>query len=166
MGKPYAKLVPLEGHQERRPSLATGRLTDAFFEPLPEDELAVWEQCGSCSTRTLVVHPGARAGVFGRLARSRHHWYVESVRSVPEKLSARVKHARSIFPCICYPGPSLTRFPFRLSPSAASNSSIASEHPRASAPLARPSRRNPSPEETPRSAVWIAATECRFARSQ
>jgi hypothetical protein len=27
-----------------RPGLARGRLTDAFFEPLPADELAAWQQ--------------------------------------------------------------------------------------------------------------------------
>ena len=42
-GKPYARLVPLAEREERRPGLAKGRVTDAFFEPLPEDELASWE---------------------------------------------------------------------------------------------------------------------------
>lgn len=41
-GKPYAKLVPLEERKERRPGLAKGRVTDAFFEPLPPDELKAW----------------------------------------------------------------------------------------------------------------------------
>lgn len=43
-GRPYAKLVPLEEHQQRRPGLAKGRVTEAFFEPLPEKELEAWGQ--------------------------------------------------------------------------------------------------------------------------
>jgi prevent-host-death family protein len=43
-GRPYAKLVPLEEHQQRRPGLAKGRVTEAFFEPLPEEELEAWER--------------------------------------------------------------------------------------------------------------------------
>jgi prevent-host-death family protein len=43
-GKPYARLVPLERHQERRPGLAAGRVTSAFFDPLPEAELEAWER--------------------------------------------------------------------------------------------------------------------------
>lgn len=43
-GKPYARLVPLEPRPERRPGLVKGRITDAFFEPLPAEELEVWEQ--------------------------------------------------------------------------------------------------------------------------
>ena len=45
-GKPYAKLVPLEARQERRPGALKGKikLTKEFFEPLPEKELAAWEQ--------------------------------------------------------------------------------------------------------------------------
>ena len=42
-GKPYAKLVPLEESKERRPGLAKGRVTDAFFESLPAEELEAWE---------------------------------------------------------------------------------------------------------------------------
>ena len=38
-GKPIARLVPVEDREPRRPGLAKGRLTDAFFEPLPPDEL-------------------------------------------------------------------------------------------------------------------------------
>jgi prevent-host-death family protein len=41
-GKPYAKLVPLDAHKERVPGLAKGKVTDAFFEPLPAEELEVW----------------------------------------------------------------------------------------------------------------------------
>ena len=43
-GKPYARLVPLEMRKTpRTPGGLSGRLTDAFFEPLPEEELAAWE---------------------------------------------------------------------------------------------------------------------------
>jgi len=43
-GKPYARLVPLEQREERHPGLATGCVTDAFFEPLPAGELDSWEK--------------------------------------------------------------------------------------------------------------------------
>ena len=42
-GKPYAKLVPYKQPVERVPGIAPGRVTDAFFEPLPEEELSRWE---------------------------------------------------------------------------------------------------------------------------
>ncbi|MGH8680672.1 MAG: type II toxin-antitoxin system Phd/YefM family antitoxin [Burkholderiales bacterium] len=44
-GKPYAKLVPLDTREPRKPGLLKGKfkLTAAFFEPLPEDELRRWE---------------------------------------------------------------------------------------------------------------------------
>ena len=42
-GKPLARLMPLEKAEPRRPGLANGRVTEAFFEPLPEEELASWE---------------------------------------------------------------------------------------------------------------------------
>lgn len=42
-GEPYARLVPIR-KSERVPGLAKGRLTDAFFEPLPDDELDAWQQ--------------------------------------------------------------------------------------------------------------------------
>lgn len=42
-GKPYARLVPLASDSGRRPGRLSGRLGDAFFEPLPEEELAAWE---------------------------------------------------------------------------------------------------------------------------
>ncbi|TRO78601.1 type II toxin-antitoxin system Phd/YefM family antitoxin [Desulfuromonas acetexigens] len=42
-GKPLARLMPLEKAEPRRPGLAKGRVTEAFFEPLPEEELASWE---------------------------------------------------------------------------------------------------------------------------
>ena len=43
-GKPYAKLVPLEDRIERRPGLAKGYVTEAFFEPLPPEESDAWGQ--------------------------------------------------------------------------------------------------------------------------
>ena len=42
-GKPYAKLVPLKQVTRRIPGIAKGNVTDAFFEPLPENELQKWE---------------------------------------------------------------------------------------------------------------------------
>lgn len=43
-GKPWAKLVPIERKmKERLPGIASGAVTDAFFEPLPEEELHHWE---------------------------------------------------------------------------------------------------------------------------
>ncbi|WP_017926937.1 type II toxin-antitoxin system Phd/YefM family antitoxin [Thioalkalivibrio sp. HL-Eb18] len=44
-GRPYARLVPLASPQlQRQPGRITGQVEDAFFEPLPEDELAAWEK--------------------------------------------------------------------------------------------------------------------------
>ena len=43
-GKPMARLVPLAESVPRQPGIAKGRVTKAFFEPLPEDELAGWEK--------------------------------------------------------------------------------------------------------------------------
>ena len=43
-GHPVARLVPFNPEEPRRPGLAKGRLTEAFFEPLPEDELDAWQQ--------------------------------------------------------------------------------------------------------------------------
>jgi len=43
-GTPYAKLVPLDCAADRRPGLLSGRLGEAFFEPLPEEELERWER--------------------------------------------------------------------------------------------------------------------------
>lgn len=42
-GRPYAKLMPLDGPPPRQPGLLNGHLDDAFFEPLPDDELKAWE---------------------------------------------------------------------------------------------------------------------------
>jgi prevent-host-death family protein len=43
-GTPYARLVPMDHGLERKPGLVPGRLTNAFFEALPEDELEAWER--------------------------------------------------------------------------------------------------------------------------
>lgn len=42
-GKPYAKIVPFKEPTKRVPGIAPGKVTDAFFEPLPEEELRRWE---------------------------------------------------------------------------------------------------------------------------
>ena len=42
-GKPYARLIPYKKINKRTPGIAKGRVTDTFFEPLPEDELNKWE---------------------------------------------------------------------------------------------------------------------------
>jgi prevent-host-death family protein len=45
-GKPYARMVPL-GQQEksvRKPGRLAGHIDEAFFEPLPDDELKAWEK--------------------------------------------------------------------------------------------------------------------------
>ncbi len=41
-GRPYAKLVPLASVRERVPGLAKGGVTDAFFDPLSDEELNAW----------------------------------------------------------------------------------------------------------------------------
>ena len=43
-GKPYARLVPLEGRKPRVPGIVEGRVDDVFFEPLPEEELNAWDR--------------------------------------------------------------------------------------------------------------------------
>ena len=42
-GKPVVRLAPVENLAPRQPGLAKGRVSDAFFEPLPEQELSAWE---------------------------------------------------------------------------------------------------------------------------
>ena len=41
-GKPYARLLPLKEKQPRQRGLVKVKLTDEFFESLPEDELTGW----------------------------------------------------------------------------------------------------------------------------
>lgn len=45
-GDPVAKLVPFNRPGIRRFGAMAGRITldDAFFDPLPEDEIAAWER--------------------------------------------------------------------------------------------------------------------------
>lgn len=43
-GSPVARLVPIQREEPRNPGLVKGRVTDAFFEPLPADELDAWQQ--------------------------------------------------------------------------------------------------------------------------
>ena len=43
-GKPYARLCPLEPLAPRRGGWLSGKVGKAFFEPLPEDELAAWNK--------------------------------------------------------------------------------------------------------------------------
>lgn len=46
-GKPYARLMPLDqADSGRRPGRLSGSVDDAFFAPLPDDELRAWEQTG------------------------------------------------------------------------------------------------------------------------
>lgn len=43
-GKPYARLLPLAPEPARRkPGRLAGKVGDAFFEPLPDEELDAWE---------------------------------------------------------------------------------------------------------------------------
>lgn len=42
-GRAVARLVPVEAVPPREVGFVAGRVSDAFFEPLPEDELAAWE---------------------------------------------------------------------------------------------------------------------------
>ena len=42
-GKPIVRLVPVVAPPPREVGFVTGSVSEAFFEPLPEDELAQWE---------------------------------------------------------------------------------------------------------------------------
>jgi prevent-host-death family protein len=42
-GRPVARLVPMHYGDERIPGIAEGSVSDAFFDPLPEEELKYWE---------------------------------------------------------------------------------------------------------------------------
>jgi antitoxin (DNA-binding transcriptional repressor) of toxin-antitoxin stability system len=42
--QPVARLTPVGEHVPRIPGIAHGKVTDAFFAPLPEEELKAWEQ--------------------------------------------------------------------------------------------------------------------------
>lgn len=43
-GKPVVRLLPVNERVPRVPGIAEGKVTEAFFEPLPEEELKAWEQ--------------------------------------------------------------------------------------------------------------------------
>lgn len=43
-GAPYARLVPLQAPKPREPGLLHGTIEEAFFEPLPPEELEAWER--------------------------------------------------------------------------------------------------------------------------
>jgi prevent-host-death family protein len=43
-GEPYARLVPLQQPKPREPGLLQGKIEESFFDVLPEEELAAWEQ--------------------------------------------------------------------------------------------------------------------------
>ena len=44
-GEPVARLVACRARSRRRPDVLKGKVSvpDAFFDPLPEEELAAWE---------------------------------------------------------------------------------------------------------------------------
>ena len=44
-GKPVARLVAVTQHGKRQPDVLKGKITipDSFFDPLPEEELRLWE---------------------------------------------------------------------------------------------------------------------------
>jgi len=42
-GKPFAKRILLQPPEKRTPGIAKGRVTDAFFDLLSEEELGQWE---------------------------------------------------------------------------------------------------------------------------
>lgn len=42
-GTPVVRLVPVTEPEARPVGFVAGAVTEAFFEPLPEDELARWE---------------------------------------------------------------------------------------------------------------------------
>ena len=44
MGKPYARLVPIDSPKTVPMGFLEGVVGDEIFEPLPEDELAQWER--------------------------------------------------------------------------------------------------------------------------
>ncbi len=56
-GKPVARLTPLKRGVKRKPGSMKGliNIDERFFEPLPPEELALWEgdcNCDYCSTPT------------------------------------------------------------------------------------------------------------------
>ena len=43
-GRPVARLCPLESPKARQPGLLSGKIDEAFFDPLPDEELKAWEK--------------------------------------------------------------------------------------------------------------------------
>ncbi|MFN9693795.1 MAG: type II toxin-antitoxin system Phd/YefM family antitoxin [Synechococcaceae cyanobacterium] len=56
-GKPIAQLVPLDPSPRRQLLFLQGRVDDAFFEPLPDDELERWGARSCCSIPTCCSGP-------------------------------------------------------------------------------------------------------------
>lgn len=44
LGHPYVRIIAVDPRPKRRPGLLQGEVGEAFFEPLPADELAAWER--------------------------------------------------------------------------------------------------------------------------
>ena len=42
-GKPYARLIPLEKPEKRKLGFMKGKVDEAFFAPLSDEELSAWE---------------------------------------------------------------------------------------------------------------------------
>jgi len=42
-GRPVARLIPVNPPAAREPGIAKGKLTEAFFEPLPAEEIEEWQ---------------------------------------------------------------------------------------------------------------------------
>lgn len=72
-GRPVVRLVAVEANTPRRPGLARGRLTAAFFEPLPQDELEAWQQAEIVAQVQAEVrrHVPAGTSLSGELIRER-----------------------------------------------------------------------------------------------
>lgn len=41
-GRPYAKLVPINDDERRPLGFVPGKISDAFFDPLPDEEIERW----------------------------------------------------------------------------------------------------------------------------
>ena len=42
-GKPYARLMPLQERENRKPGRYNEKVPDSFYEVLPEEELQAWQ---------------------------------------------------------------------------------------------------------------------------
>jgi prevent-host-death family protein len=43
-GRPYARMVPLEPPPQRIPGRYRDTVPESFYEPLPNEEIAAWEE--------------------------------------------------------------------------------------------------------------------------